>query len=290
MKRPTNKRKIDKDLVGLELEPIRWSWDESDTILYALAVGATVAANLDSLYEKRGPVTLPTFGVIPSTLFLSASLEAIDFNLANLLHVGQTLTLFRPLPPRGEVETTRRIINVWDKGNSAIVEWESISSDDAGQLIRSSSSLFHRGAGGFDGDRGPKSEGLSYSERIPDFVIDAPTSPEQSALYRLCGDANPIHIDPDFARASGYDKPFLHGLCTYGIVARVVLDCFNTDHPSSLLTFDARFRDLVFPGDALRISIWLLNPGEAAFEVSTNRGIVMSDGYATYSNDGHGSR
>ena len=272
---------IDARLVGRELSPLRWSWDERDTMLYALGVGATVEEDLDVLYEGRGPAVLATFGVIPSTLFLEASMEIVDFDLSHLLHAGQSLELFRPLPPRGEVTTTRRITNVWDKGSAAIIEWESISSEDAGPLARSTATTFHLGAGGFGGDRGPIAV-PARPERDPDHVLHQTTSPDQAALYRLSGDRNPIHIDPAFARASGYERPFMHGLCTFGIIGRVLAHLPGPDVGAELRTLDARFRGLVYPGESLRIEVWNTGPGEVAFEAFTTRGVVVSGGRAAF--------
>jgi acyl dehydratase len=277
-------RPIDASLVGFELPEMRWAWDERQTMLYALGVGATVASGLRYVYEgDDGPQVLPTFGVIPSTLFLDVTLKAIDIDLRTLLHAGQSLEILRPIPARGEVQTTRRVTSVWDKGKAAVIEWESVSRDAAGPLVRSVSTSFHHGAGGFGGERGPSAGANGRPDREPDQKLTEPTFAEQPALYRLSGDRNPIHIDPAFARRSGYERPFMHGLCTYGIVGRSLLQALCQGDATRLRSIEARFSGIVEPGDTLRIDIWSKEPGEASFEVATERGPALTQGRARWS-------
>lgn len=278
MIRELEKRPIDGTLVGFELPAMRWSWDERDTILYALGVGATVTTDLDFLYEQGGPAVLPTFGVIPSTLFLEPTLAAVDIDLSRLLHAGQTLEVVRPLPPRGEVETTRRVTAVWDKHKAALIEWESISSDSDGPLVRSVATSFHHHAGGFGGDRGPSARSDARPDDAPDFSLHNQTFAQQPALYRLSGDRNPIHIDPAFARSAGYDRPFMHGLCTYGIVGRSLLHALCAGDAARFRSIDAKLSGLVYPGDELRIDVWQIAAGEVAFEAATSRGASLTEG------------
>ncbi len=271
------RRHIDPSLVGLELAPSRHTWTERDTILYALAVGAT-ADDLDLVYEGRGPQVLPTFAVIPSSVFLPAFLDAVDFDLGDLLHGEESITLHRPIPPQGSVESTRRCIAVWDKGSAAVIVWESVSSDGDGPMFTSVNASFVRGAGGFGGERGPSGPRSAPPQRQPDVQLSVATSPDQAALYRLCGDRNPMHIDPDMARAHGYEKPFLHGLCTYGVVARALTAALTDGDHQRLESYEARFAGLVYPGDTLQIRAWHASDGEVLLDAHTDRGPALTSG------------
>ncbi len=269
------RRRIDASLVGFELRPLVHRWTARDAILYALAVGAS-ADDLDLVYEGRGPRVLPTFAAIPSSHFLFPMLDALDFEIGDLLHGEQSVMLHRPIPPEATVETTRRCTAVWDKGGAAVLVWESVSSDGDGPLFTATGSSFIRGAGGFGGERGPAGGRNAPPERPPDVVLPVATFPNQAALYRLCGDLNPIHIDPAVARAAGYDRPFLHGLCTYGTVARAVVEAVCEGVPERLEAYEARFSGLVFPGDTLQVRLWHTAPGDAVLDAHTERGPALS--------------
>ena len=277
---------IDQGLVGHEFAPMRWSWSERDTILYALGVGARVDSDFDCLYEARGPAVLPTFSVIPATMFLGQSLETLDFDFAKLLHGEQAIELVRPIPPSAEVTTTRRVLNVWDKGKAAVIEWEYASSDADGPVFTTRASSYIRDAGGFGGERGPSASDRNRPPaREPDRVLEESTWAEQPALYRLSGDFNPIHIDPQFARESGYERPFLHGLCTFGIVGRALVHALCGGDPTRLRALEARFTSLVFPGEVLRTELWLDGEGEAIVQTSTERAVVLGQGRVRFDAD-----
>ncbi|HXA29665.1 MAG TPA: MaoC/PaaZ C-terminal domain-containing protein [Candidatus Angelobacter sp.] len=269
------RRRIDASLVGLELPPMLHRWTRRDVILYALGVGAT-AADLDLVYEARGPRVLPTYAVIPSSHFLPGFLEAVDFELGNLLHGEQSIMLHRPIPAEAAVESTRRCVAVWDKGGAAVIVWESVSSDADGPLFTTTSASFVRGAGGFGGDRGPSGARNAPPERAPDVTLAVATHPDQAALYRLSGDLNPMHIDPEMARSFGYERPFLHGLCTYGVVARAVVAAVCDGVPERLEAYEARFAGLVYPGDTLNVRVWRTADDEAVLDAQTERGPALN--------------
>jgi acyl dehydratase len=219
---------------------------------------------------------LPTFAVVPSSHFLPGFVEAVDFELGNLLHGEQSIMLHRPIPAEAAVESTRRCVAVWDKGSAAVIVWESVSSDADGPLFTTTSASFVRGAGGFGGERGPSGARNAPPERPPDVTLSAPTFADQAALYRLSGDLNPMHIDPDMARSFGYERPFLHGLCTYGVVARAVVNAVREGAPDSLEAYEARFAGLVYPGDVLGIHVWRTADDEVLLEAQTERGPVLN--------------
>jgi acyl dehydratase len=200
----------------------------------------------------------------------------VDVNLAMLLHGEQSITLHRELPPEAEVTITGRIAEVWDKGKAAVIGCEGIVEDAQGLLCTTKATLFIRGAGGFGGERGPSGQERNQPPtRPPDAVVDAVTRPEQGAIYRLSGDRNPIHIDPEFARMAGFERPFMHGLCTFGFAGRAILRALCGGDPSRFLHFEARFADQVYFGDTIRTKLWRVGPGEAIVQCETQRGTVV---------------
>lgn len=266
---------ISSELVGLSTDPVEVSWSEKDVLLYALAVGCKPDAELDFIYEARGPKVLPTFAVIPGLNIMGSVMAQVQFNLAMLLHGEQKITLHRSIPSSGKATGIGRVVEVWDKGKAAVIGVECAVSDAEGPLFTTLATLFIRGAGGFGGERGPTRQMLQQPDRAPDFVVEDITREEQAALYRLTGDRNPIHIDPNFARFGGFEKPFLHGLCTYGFAGRAALSALCDGDPSRFISMSGRFSDQVYMGDAIITKVWNIEPGKALMQVETQRGNVV---------------
>jgi acyl dehydratase len=277
-------RPISSDLVGLEFEPVPFSWTSKDVMLYALGVGAKPETELDYVFEGKGPRVLPTYAVIPGMLSMGGLVTNVDFNLAMLLHGEQAITIHREIPPEGNVRVIGRVAEVWDKGKAAVIGAEGRVEDDKGVLLTTRATLFIRGAGGFGGERGPSTVGLNQPpERKPDHVVEDGVRPEQGAIYRLSGDPNPIHIDPGFATMAGFQAPFLHGLCTYGFVGRAILKTLCQGDPTRFISFDARFADQVYYGDSIITKMWITKPGEAIVQAETQKGnVVLSQAKTTY--------
>jgi acyl dehydratase len=273
---------INGDLVGLETEPITHTWTDRDVMLYALGVGCRPPEDLDFIYEGRGPKVLPTFAVIPGLRAMGSSMQRIDINLAALLHGEQSVVVHRPLPASATVTVSGRIANVWDKGKAAVIVFEGSATDDAGPLFDVMASLFVIGGGGWGGERGPSgSSGAAAPDREPDLVVERETRPEQAAIYRLSGDMNPMHIDPDFATMAGFPGPFNHGLCTFGVVGHSVLSAWCDGDVEQFGSISGRFADQVWPGDTIITQLWDLGD-EAVVEARTQRGnTVISSGRAT---------
>ncbi|MDF1821290.1 MAG: MaoC/PaaZ C-terminal domain-containing protein [Alcanivoracaceae bacterium] len=279
---------ISTDLVGQAYDPVAVGWQDFDVQLYALGVGCKPEAELDFLYENRGPKVLPTFAVIPSMNVMTSAVSQLQINLAMLLHGEQSVTLHRPLPSRFKGQGQARISEVWDKGKAAVVGVESTLSDADGPLCTSHATLFIRGAGGFGGERGPSAADTTVPvpDRPADHVIEDQTRPEQAALYRLSGDRNPIHIDPQFARFGGFERPFLHGLCTYGYAGRAALQALCGGDPARLLALGGRFSAQVYPGDGVTTRIWHLDSGQALLQVESADGeVVFSNGLVHFSEE-----
>jgi acyl dehydratase len=276
---------ISSELVGLTFEPVAFSWDAKDVMLYAVGVGAKPEGELEFVFEGKGPRVLPTYAVIPGMFSMGGLVSNVEINLAMLLHGEQSITLHREIPPEAKVQVTGRVAEVWDKGKAAVIGSEGIVEDEKGLLFTTKATLFIRGAGGFGGERGPSTAGLNQPpDRQPDHVIEDVTRPEQGAIYRLSGDRNPIHIDPDFAKMAGFEKPFMHGLCTYGFVGRALLKALCGGDPARLRHFEARFADQVYFGDTIVTKVWRVSEGEAIVQAETQKGnVVLSQARAKYS-------
>jgi acyl dehydratase len=275
---------ISSKLVGMTFEPVEFSWDSKDVMLYAVGVGAKPEGELEFVYEGKGPRVLPTYAVIPGMFSMGGLVSNVDINLAMLLHGEQSITLHREIPPEAKVKVTGRVAEVWDKGKAAVIGSEGLVEDEKGLLLTSKATLFIRGAGGFGGERGPSTQGVNVPpDRKPDHVVEDVTRPEQGAIYRLSGDRNPIHIDPDFAKMAGFEKPFVHGLCTYGFVGRAILKALCGGDPSRFLHFEARFADQVYFGDTIITKMWGTADGEAIVQAETQKGnVVLSQARAKY--------
>jgi acyl dehydratase len=272
-------------LLGRTFDPIPVSWDSKDTMLYAVGVGARPETELDFLSEGKGPMVLPTYGVIPGMMAMGALLgSGVDINPMMILHGEQAITLQRSIPADCKAQVTGRVTEVWDKAKAAVIGVEGEVADDAGPLFTTKATLFVRGAGGFGGERGPTAADRNAApERTPDHVVESETRAEQAAIYRLSGDRNPLHIDPGFAQMAGYEAPFIHGLCTYGFVGRAVLHALCDGDPARFRSFEARFADQVYPGDAIITKLWRTGDDQAIVQAETQRGnVVLSQARATF--------
>lgn len=236
------------------------AWTTRDVLLYHLSLGCG-REDLSYVYE-RGLQVLPTFAMVAgqgvsvgkaSVPWLD--LPGLDIDLRKILHGGQSLQVHRPLPPSGRATVTTRIANVWDKGKAAVIVLEGSAADADGPLWTSRMQIFARGEGGFGGEPGPESPWAAPG-RAPDHVLDAPTTPGQALLYRLNGDLNPLHADPAFAKSAGFDQPILHGLASYGIVAKAIVDGVLDGDASRLAGLDVRFAGTLVPGETIRTSVW----------------------------------
>ncbi len=262
---------IDVNLVGKELPSLEYSYEAKDVILYALGVGAGAEPDeLKFVYENELQV-LPTFGVIPPfpSLMSIVGLEGMDFNLAMLLHGEQYLELVREIPTSGKLISYPKIAAIYDKGKGALVELEVETKDPKGELIfRNIFSTFIRGEGGFGGERGPE-PGNEPPQREPDRVVSMQTLPQQALLYRLSGDYNPLHADPNFAAMAGFEKPILHGLCTFGFAGRAVLREYCDNDPARFKAIKVRFSRHVFPGETIITEMWQEQPDKIILRCKT---------------------
>ena len=275
---------INADAVGAKGDPVRHSWDSKDAILYALGVGAGAADPLQELAfttENTSGVdqlVLPTMAVVLGVGGSGAFGAVGSFNPAMLVHGEQAITLHRPLPVNGEVETTGEITGIYDKVKGAVIEVTSTSVDTkTGEPMFSQvMSAFIRGEGGFGGDRGPSGPKHVAPDRAPDLELTERTRTDQALLYRLSGDRNPLHSDPAFAAFGGFDRPILHGLCTYGFTGRALLQALCDSDPSRFHAMEGRFSSPVLPGESLTIKAWKTDDG-ATFRTCGQDGRVVID-------------
>ncbi|UQX00955.1 MaoC/PaaZ C-terminal domain-containing protein [Streptomyces sp. RerS4] len=236
-------------------------WDHKDIQLYHLGLGAGLpATDPDELrYTLESKLhVLPSFATVAGAgMAMLGGLAApgIDVNLASVLHGGQSIELHRPIPVKGRATTTAKVAAVYDKGKAAVIVLRSEVADADGPLWTSDAQIFVRGEGGFGGERGPSAK-EELPERAPDRVEERRIRDEQALLYRLSGDWNPLHADPEFAKLAGFDRPILHGLCSYGMTLKAVVDTVLGGDVSRVRAYRTRFAGIVFPGETLRVRMW----------------------------------
>lgn len=274
---------LDPDrLLTMPPEETRHSFTKRDTILYALGIGAD---DLRFVYEG-GLQALPTMAVVlayPGFFWQDPS-YGIDWK--KILHGETSVELFAPLPVEGDLSGRTTIDAVYDKGadKGAVVLTSRRIEDSSGvHLATVRNTLFLRGDGGFGGQSSgaPRAHPVP-EDRAPDHVVSLATAENQALIYRLSGDYNPLHADPEVAQAAGFPRPILHGLCTYGLVGRAILSALCGNDPARLRRMDVRFSSPVFPGETIRIEIWREDGNRAAFRATAEqRGvIVLNNGYA----------
>lgn len=253
---------MDPDTV-LATQPIKrpTEWKPEEVILYHLGLGAGAhpvdTEHLRYVFEADLKV-LPTFGVITAQPVAREMLTApgIVFDPMLMLHGEQELVVHRRLPALGAGTTsTGRIVGLYDKGKAAVLVTEVVLADGDGPLCTNRFSSFLRGAGGFGGDPGPATSKRTPT-RAPDAVYELRTLPQQAALYRLSGDHNPLHIDPEFAERAGFQRPITHGLCTWGMACKLVVDEILGGDTTAVGSWSGRFSGVVYPGETLIVSTW----------------------------------
>ncbi|MEV6193661.1 MaoC/PaaZ C-terminal domain-containing protein [Streptomyces sp. NPDC051920] len=238
------------------------AWSHKDVQLYHLGLGAGVPATdpdeLRYTLESRLHV-LPSFATVAGAgspgVISGLSMPGVDVDLARVLHGGQSVRLHRPIPAEGTATATSRIAAVYDKGTAAVLVMRTEVADAEGPLWTNDAQIFVRGEGGWGGDRGPRAR-LEAPAGPPDRTVERPIREEQALLYRLSGDWNPLHADPEFAKLAGFDRPILHGLCTYGMTLKAVVDTLLGGDVTRVRACATRFAGVVFPGETLRIRMW----------------------------------
>jgi acyl dehydratase len=275
---------VDLSVIGKKTEPVVFEYTWKDVVLYALGVGATTE-ELALIYENApgGLKVLPSFCVVPAVRAFPK--VGRDIEWSRMLHGEQTIRLSRPIPPAGKLIQTGVITDIFDKGKGAVFHAKiSGETEDGQHLYDANWAIFYLGAGGFGGDPGPKAESVKPPEGVaPDFSVSCKTAENQAALYRLSGDLNPLHLDPQAARRGGFDRPILHGLCTYGFAVRALVNGPLKGDAGRLKEFKARFSSVVYPGDTLTTEGWKTEGGYI-IQAKTENNIVLSNALAVINN------
>jgi acyl dehydratase len=276
---------LNPDAVGSKGEPVEVSWTSKDCLLYAVGIGAgthELAFTTENTNDVEQQV-FPTFPVVIGWGKGTAMGKIGSFNMALLVHGQQSVTLHRPIPVEGTATLQSEVTGMYDKGKAAVVVTTTTATLDDEPLYTNMASVFIRGEGGWGGDRGPSGPRNEPPEREPDRRVTYETSPNQALLYRLSGDRNPLHSDPAFAAMGGFDRPILHGLCTYGFTGRALLHTFCGSDPARFHHIEGRFTSPVMPGEALTVNMWEAGDGEVVFTTAAGDRLVIDQGLLKYS-------
>ena len=271
---------VDLSVVGKTGEPVIFDYTFTDVVLYALGVGAT-AEDLPLVYEGApgGLKVLASFCVVPAMKAFPYVGEDVEWS--RFLHGEQRFRLHQPLPPEGRLVQSGKVAAIHDKGKGALYRIEIKGGlADGTPVYEVDWIVFYLGAGGFGGDPGPKAEILAPPEGAePDFIVSDRVAENQAAIYRLSGDLNPLHIDPAAAKRGGFDRPILHGLCTFGFATRAIVNGPLSGEVERLKDFSARFSGPVYCGDSLTIKGWKTGGGYI-IQVESQNGVLLSNGLA----------
>jgi acyl dehydratase len=270
------------EVLQLAAEEEELAWSDQRSMLYALSIGfgsdPLDARELPFVYENglKAVPTLATVLTLPMAL-----LARTGVNFARVVHGEQGLVLHKPLPPEGKARAVTRVAAAYDKGadKGAVLILESQLTEPSGEALATlRTSIFARGDGGFGGPPG-EDETPPPPDRPADLELDFPTRPDQALLYRLNGDRNPLHADPAFAKMLGFPRPILHGLCTYGITCRAVLQAYADFDPARIASHQARFSAPLFPGETVTVQLWR-EGSEVAFQarVKDRDAVVIRNG------------
>ena len=275
---------LNLDALGQKVGPLTKDYSWKDVVLYALGVGAGFS-DLDYCYENKLKV-IPSFSIAAIFDILAQIGLKSEVNLAGILHGEQELIFHNPIPPEGTLTTEGKIAHYYDKGKDkgALVIGESDTWHSNGQkLFTSICTIFSRLDGGFGGENAPGTT-VSFPERDPDFVVDEQPLEDQPLIYRLSGDIFSLHVDPDFAKASGFEKPIMHGLCTHGFACRALIDKLIPGQPEKARRMVCRFSKTLYPGIPIQTQIWKTGDGQALWRtVNAKSGnIVIDNGIFEY--------
>jgi NAD(P)-dependent dehydrogenase (short-subunit alcohol dehydrogenase family)/putative sterol carrier protein/acyl dehydratase len=269
---------LNLDAIGRKIGPVTKDYTWKDVVLYALGVGAGFD-ELDYCYEHRLKV-IPSFSIASVFEFLAEVGMSSNADLSGILHGEQDIIFHNPIPTEGTLVTEGFITNMYDKGagKGALVVAEAETFHSMGQKLFSNIfTLFCRKDGGFGGEPGP-TETVEFPGRAPDFEEQSTPASDQPLLYRLSGDIFQLHVDPDFAKASGFEKPIMHGLCTHGFACRAVIKHLFTGEPERMTRFRVRFSRTIYPGVPMTTQIWKMEEGRALFRtINAENGDVVID-------------
>jgi acyl dehydratase len=247
------------DILKLRTDGQKFSWGTKDAIIYALGVGLGAdpmdEAELAFVYERDLKAVPTMAGVVA----WGAGAGDLGVNFLLVVDGERKIEWHKPMKPSGEVAASSRVLGAFDKGTGkgAVIVTETVLKDTTGApWVTITGSMFARGDGGFGGPTEGQPEPHAVPDRKPDMTVDIATSPDQALIYRLSGDRNPLHCDPEVAKAAGFPRPILHGMCTYGITCRAVLQTYAGYDAGRFRSHQARFSSPVFPGETISVDLW----------------------------------
>ena len=267
------------EILTLKNEGRPYAWTEKETMLYALGVGMGAdPMNEDELHfvYERDLKSVPT---LASVVAWGAGPGRMDINHVMVVDGERDITFHRPVPTSASITASSRVLGVYDKGKEkgAVITTETVLKEAGSDqpIATLVGSTFARGDGGFGGPSEGQPAPHETPKRAPDQSVDIATRPDQALLYRLSGDRNPLHSDPEFARRAGFPRPILHGMCTYGITCRAVLQTYAGYDASRFRRHAARFSSPVFPGETISVDLWR-DGDEVSFEAKVkSRGVTV---------------
>jgi acyl dehydratase len=249
-------------LMSLKREGDRLTYTDRETMLYAISVGMSRDPydenELAYTFEKTTLKTVPTMAAV---LLRPPLLVDCGYDYTKVVHGEQTLTLHKPLPPQGNLIADSRVTEAYDKGEGkGAVIYTEINVRDANDdtpLYTLGSTTFARGDGGFGGPQGSGPAPHKVPDREPDYSCPLEIRKDQALLYRLNGDRNPLHADPELAKRVGFPVPILHGLCTYGTACKAILQTVCKYDHTRIKGQNVRFSSPVYPGETVVTDMWL---------------------------------
>ena len=253
------------EVMSLKTEGVPYAWSDREVMLYALGIGMgnDPLNEKELLFVNEGYFTKKPLKVVPTFAAVcayGASPGQIDLNRVMVVDAERDISFHKPLPVTAKVTADSTVSGVFDKGKEkgAVVQRQTVVKDAATgeKLVTIRGSTFARGDGGFGGPTEGQPEPHQVPTRSPDLSVDITTRPDQALIYRLSGDRNPLHSDPEFASRAGFKVPILHGQCTYGITCRAVLQTYADYDPGAFKRHAVRFSAPVFPGETITVDMW----------------------------------
>ncbi len=272
------------DAIGKKIGPFTKDYTWKDTVLYALGVGAGFS-DLDYCYEKDLKV-IPSFAITTIYDLMPELATTSNVNLVGILHGEHEIIFHNPIPSEGTLSTEGSITHYYDKGKDKgaliIAEFETHHSNGT-KLFTGIATVFARLDGGFGGDDAPKKQ-IHFPDREPDFVVEAAPIPDQPLIFRLSGDTFQLHVDSEFAKMAGFEKPIMHGLCTHGYACRALIETLIPGEPQNVRRLDCRFKRPLYPGVPIKTLIWKIDAGKALWRVinAESAEVVMDNGIFEY--------
>ena len=252
------------ELMALKQFGQAYAYSDREVMLYACGIGLgadpmderELAFVNEATYTERPLQVVPTFASVAAW---GAGPGEMNLNKLLVVDGERDISFHRPLPVAAAITADSSVLGVWDKGRDkgVVIRHQTVLRDAGGApLATLVASRFARGDGGFGGPSEGQPEPHAVPSRAPDQSVEISTRPDQALIYRLCGDRNPLHSDPEFAQRAGFPRPILHGMCTYGITCRAVLQTFADYDPAAFKRHAVRFSAPVFPGETVTVDLW----------------------------------